>query len=67
MTKTVCIQRDAYDEYRVPGPDATEAQAYYTDDPRDARDTAKAMHGQAVKIRIRRVEEFTRGFEEGEQ
>ena len=30
-------------EYRVPAPDGREAGAYYTDDRRDAADTALAM------------------------
>lgn len=34
------------EEFRVPGPDRTEAQAYYTDDRQDAIDTARAIYGQ---------------------
>ena len=39
-------------EYRVPGPDGTEAQAYYTDDRDDAVGTAKAMHGAFRTIKF---------------
>ena len=51
-TKTIVVIHDGY-EFRVPGPDFTEASAYYTDDRQDARDTAKAMHGDAIKIRFK--------------
>lgn len=43
------------DEYRVPGPDRTEAQAYYTDDREDAIDTCKAIHGRNVRVLFKRV------------
>ena len=41
-------------EYRVPGPNKTEAQAYYTDDRQDAINTACLMHlcrPEQVKVR----------------
>ncbi len=50
---TYCLE---YAEYRVPGPDATEAQAYYTQDKDDAIDTAKAIFGANVKIEFQDVE-----------
>ena len=37
-------------EYRVPGPEHTEAQAYYTDDREDAVGTAKQVHGKDIEI-----------------
>jgi hypothetical protein len=48
------------DEYRVPGPKGTEAQAYYTNDRQDAILTAREMHkitpdARDVVIRIKRV------------
>lgn len=56
MTSIVITYSDEYNEYRVPGPDATEAQAYYTDDKEDAVDTAKAIFGAAVGIEFQDVE-----------
>jgi hypothetical protein len=43
-------------EYRVTGPNGTEAQAYYTDDRNDALDTCRHIFGTSVKTRVRRVE-----------
>lgn len=43
------------DEYRVPGPDRTEAQARYTNDREDAIGTAKMVFGPDVKITFKRV------------
>jgi len=43
------------EEYRVPGPEGTEAQAAYTDDRADAIGTAKAVFGADVGIRFKRV------------
>ena len=42
------ITKDANGEYRVPGPNGTEAQAYYTDDKADALDTARLEHPLTV-------------------
>jgi hypothetical protein len=52
---TVTIRFDG-EEYRVPGPDGTEAQAYYTDDRTDAMETAALEHPRATKIQVRLVE-----------
>ncbi len=52
-TAKIAIRYDG-EEYRVPGPDRTEAQAYYTDDRADAIDTARAIHGQVI-LRFVRV------------
>ena len=41
---------DGDTEYRVPGPDGTEAQAYYTDDPEDAKSTARTIYGSDVQF-----------------
>tara|TARA_R110002110_G_scaffold316154_1_gene529145 strand:+ start:255 stop:425 length:171 start_codon:yes stop_codon:yes gene_type:complete len=41
-------------DYIVPGIDGTEAQAYYTDYKVDAYDTAKAIFGQDVTIKLKR-------------
>jgi hypothetical protein len=41
-----------YGEYRVPGPNNTEEQAYYTDDKQDAVDTAKVIYGKDVLLTI---------------
>ena len=57
---TVVITKDQDGEYRVPGPDATEMQAYYTDDKEDAIGTAKHVFkdlGEKLQIRIRSVVE----------
>ena len=48
-------------EYRVPGPQQTEAQAYYTDDKQDAIGTAKAIYGQQVAIKFRRLRAYLGG------
>ncbi|PPD07345.1 MAG: hypothetical protein CTY28_09565 [Hyphomicrobium sp.] len=45
-------------EFRVPGPDATEAQAYYTTDRTDAENTARIIHGRDALIRFRKRESF---------
>lgn len=42
------------DEYRVPGPKGTEAQAYYTDDREDAIGTAKLVYGTETVVKIRK-------------
>ena len=39
-------------EYRVPGPEGTEVQAYYTDDLGDAIGTAKYVFGDSIMIRV---------------
>lgn len=44
---TVVIKKDANGEYRAPGPNGTEAQAYYTDDKQDAVATCIADHKRA--------------------
>ncbi len=55
-TKTVTIRlKDG--EYRVTGPDGTEAQAYYTDDREDAIGTAKAVFGTSISIKINRTKQ----------
>ena len=46
------------DGYRVPGPEKTEAQAYYTDDEKDAIGTAKMIHGQYIEIKFKHVKEW---------
>ncbi len=56
MTSIVITYNLEYAEYRVPGPDATEAQACYTDDKDDAIGTAKAVFGADVKIEFQDVE-----------
>lgn len=56
-TRNVVIKH--YDgEYRVPGPDGTEAQAYYTNDKDDATATARAMYSTPISITIRSVQGF---------
>lgn len=45
--KVIYIRFDGY-EYRVPGPDKTEAQAYYTDSKEDAIATMKEMYKPEV-------------------
>ena len=55
MSTAIIVRFDG-EEYRVPGPAATEAQAYYTNDRNDAVDTAICEHGHDVKLRIRLVE-----------
>jgi hypothetical protein len=45
-------------EFRVPGPDGTEAQAYYTDDREDAIGTARAIYGPDVRITFRSKRDF---------
>ena len=52
---TIIIRFDADGEHRVPGPDGTEAQAYYTNDRKDALDTAQLLHDGAT-IRFKKVE-----------
>lgn len=47
------------DEYRVPGKNQKrEAEAYYTNDRRDAVQTALLIHGTNINIKVRRVENF---------
>ena len=43
-----------WNEYRVPGPAGTEAQAYYTDDRDDAIDTALVIWGAGANISVQR-------------
>lgn len=50
--KQVWIER-YWGKYRVPGPDDTEAQAYYTNDKEDAASTAKQIWGDDVEIKFR--------------
>lgn len=57
MTYKIQITKDCDNEYRVPGPDGTEAQAYYTDDREDARGTALLTLGSDVVITWRTVNE----------
>ena len=47
------MARDDTGEHRVPGPDGTEAQAYYTDDRQDAIETARSIYGPRVSLRFR--------------
>ena len=54
MAITITIRYDG-EEYRIPGPDRTEAQACYTDDREDAIGTARAVYGENVKITFRNV------------
>lgn len=60
-------------EYRVPGPEGTEAQACYTDDKEDAIGTAKAVFGPNIKFSFRRVDcadpdmEYWQGVERTER
>lgn len=59
MTRTVVILLDRWnEEYRVPGPSGSEAQAYYTNDREDALGTARVVWGSTVSIRIKRVDDF---------
>jgi len=53
-TVTITYSR-TYSEYRVPGADGREASAYYTDDEADAKDTARAVYGDRINLRIKRV------------
>lgn len=46
------IYNPDYDEYRVPGPNGTEAQAYYTNDKEDAEETARAEYKRAGVVEI---------------
>lgn len=64
--KTVTILKDDNGEYRVPGPDGTEAQAYYTDDKQDAEGTAAMAWKQAgytgpLLVKFRKI----RGYHNG--
>ena len=43
-----------WNEYIIPGPDGTEAQACHTDDKEDAYDTAKAIYGKDIRIKLKR-------------
>ena len=53
MKTTVKINHDAWDEYRVPAPDGTEAGAYYTDDKEDAVGTARHMYKSFGTVEIK--------------
>lgn len=55
MTITILIL-DGGDEYRVPGPNCSEAQAYYTDSVDDAVGTAKAIYGDAIRIKFKKLD-----------
>lgn len=46
------------EEYRVPGPNGTEEQAYYTNDKDDAIGTARLVFGPDVVTKIKRGEEL---------
>lgn len=57
--KVVILKNSSTQEYRVPGPKGTEAQAYYTDDKDDAIGTAKDMYGtEDITITFRTVSSF---------
>ena len=56
MKKTVTI-RVIDGEYQVPGRTSREAETYYTDDKRDAIETAHAIHGGTVNLKFRKIEE----------
>lgn len=64
---SITIIKNEDDEYRVPGLDRTEAQAYYTDDKDDAIKTTRAIYGPDVKIkfRMRRNNPAGNEFQEG--
>lgn len=58
MAKEIVITYSlAWAEYRVPGPNGTEAQACYTEDKEDAEDTARAIYGSDVVISFQDVED----------
>ena len=44
-------------EYQVPGKTARESEVYFTDSKADAMGTCILIHGQDIKILIRKVEE----------
>ena len=50
--KIIIRYDESYDEYRVPGPDGTDEQIYFTSDEEDAIDTAKVIFGKDVEIAI---------------
>jgi len=63
LYRVVILQDTSTGEYRVPGPQGTEAQAYYTDDKQDAIGTAEYMWKSISKsdpiiIRFRSVSNF---------
>lgn len=47
IPQVVIVYTPVYDEYRVPGPNGTEAQAYYTNDKDDAEATARSAFKRA--------------------
>jgi hypothetical protein len=51
MIVTIRYNRNL-NEYKVPGIPNNEANAYYTDDRKDAIDTAKSIYGTDVTIKI---------------
>ena len=52
----IVIRFDDTGEHRVPGPDGSEAQAYYASDREDAIDTAREIYGAGAVLRFRRCE-----------
>lgn len=62
--KVTILKNTSTCEYRVPGPAGTEAQAYYTDDKRDAIGTAQHMYGKDIQIGFRGVPDFDRFLKE---
>lgn len=54
MEGTIWIKYDG-EEYKVPGPDHRDQSDYFTDDKEDAIGTAKAMHGDDIIIKFKRV------------
>ena len=56
MATKITVRFDDSGEHRVPGPEKTEAQAYYTDDRDDAIWTARSIFGRDVEIKFRRFE-----------
>tara|TARA_R110000765_G_scaffold264278_1_gene363862 strand:- start:417 stop:623 length:207 start_codon:yes stop_codon:yes gene_type:complete len=52
--KRVVVRFDR-DEFRVQGVNNDQASSYYTDDRQDAIDTARAMHGEYIRLDWQRV------------
>ena len=59
MATIVILKDSSTGEFRVPGPNGSESQSYYTDDKQDAINTAKHMYkDKNVSINFRSVSNF---------
>ena len=63
ISLVVVIQKDQDGEYKVPGPGALSASAYYTDDKEDAVGTALMMYkGLDIETTVKKVLVHTEGL-----